>query len=35
MQLQKILNEKIAFKLISTNFLREKYNRFYYKQPSY
>ena len=26
--------QQIAFKLIGTNFLREKYNRFF-KQPSY
>ena len=25
-----ILNEKIVFKLISTDFLREKYSRFFF-----
>ena len=35
MKLQHVFNGKIAFKLISTNFLREKYTRFIYKQPSY
>ena len=33
--LQQISKGKIEFKLISSKFLREKYTRFFDKQPSY